>query len=295
MIDFSEVEAYYGPLAVEDLDAAVAAVQNADSAPDATHTDNLITSAAVANAIVRPNLLDNWYFKNAVNQRGKTTGFNTDEFTIDRWKLKSGTLTVSSPGLTLNGTLTQILENAIGMTVTASALLSDGTMLVPTYDDTTKTFTLTATGQTIVAAKLELGSVQTLAHQDSGTWILNEIPNFPEQLARCQRYYYRIQGASYLFGGCGWNEGSIFFPTYFLPVPMCVIPTATASGSWKIFDGSSFKAISTIVVNTDATSATEAQAIMFRVTASSSLTSGKTYYLLAQNDSSAYIELSTNM
>ena len=51
MIDFSEIEPYYGPLAVEDLDAAVAAVQNADSAPDATHTDNLITSAAVANAL----------------------------------------------------------------------------------------------------------------------------------------------------------------------------------------------------------------------------------------------------
>lgn len=51
MIDFSEIEAYYGPYAVEDLDAAIAAVQNADDTPDATHTDALITSAGVANAI----------------------------------------------------------------------------------------------------------------------------------------------------------------------------------------------------------------------------------------------------
>lgn len=48
MIDFSGIEGYYGPLQVEDLDAAVAMALNPDSAPDATHTSNLITSAAVA-------------------------------------------------------------------------------------------------------------------------------------------------------------------------------------------------------------------------------------------------------
>lgn len=40
----------------------------------------------------------------------------------------------------------------------------------------------------IKAAKLELGSHQTLAHQEGGKWVLNEIPNYAEQLARCQRY-----------------------------------------------------------------------------------------------------------
>lgn len=39
-------------------------------------------------------------------------------------------------------------------------------------------------------AKLELGSQQTLAHQDAnGNWVLNEIPNYGEQLLRCQRYF----------------------------------------------------------------------------------------------------------
>ena len=51
MIDFSEIEAYYGPYAVEDLDAAIAVVQNADETPDASHTNALISSAGVANAI----------------------------------------------------------------------------------------------------------------------------------------------------------------------------------------------------------------------------------------------------
>ena len=42
----------------------------------------------------------------------------------------------------------------------------------------------------VKAAKLELGSQQTLAHQDkNGNWVLNEIPDFGEQLARCQRYF----------------------------------------------------------------------------------------------------------
>ena len=40
------------------------------------------------------------------------------------------------------------------------------------------------------AAKLELGSQQTLAHQDAdGNWILNEIQDYGEQLSRCQRYF----------------------------------------------------------------------------------------------------------
>ena len=41
----------------------------------------------------------------------------------------------------------------------------------------------------LIAAKLELGSQQTLAHQEDGVWVLNEIPKFGEQLAACQRYY----------------------------------------------------------------------------------------------------------
>lgn len=42
----------------------------------------------------------------------------------------------------------------------------------------------------IAAVKLELGSQQTLAHQDEdGNWVLNEIPDYGEELAKCQRYY----------------------------------------------------------------------------------------------------------
>jgi hypothetical protein len=39
-----------------------------------------------------------------------------------------------------------------------------------------------------IAAKLELGDTQTLAHKENDKWVLNEIPDFGEQLRRCQRY-----------------------------------------------------------------------------------------------------------
>lgn len=41
---------------------------------------------------------------------------------------------------------------------------------------------------TTLAAKLELGDTQTLAHKENEKWVLNEIPDFGEQLRRCQRH-----------------------------------------------------------------------------------------------------------
>lgn len=41
----------------------------------------------------------------------------------------------------------------------------------------------------VKAVKLELGDKQTLAHQDDdGNWVLNEIPDYAEQVAICQQY-----------------------------------------------------------------------------------------------------------
>lgn len=43
---------------------------------------------------------------------------------------------------------------------------------------------------TLRAAKLEYGSEQTLAHQDAnGNWVLNEVPDYGEELLKCQHYY----------------------------------------------------------------------------------------------------------
>ena len=136
-----------------------------------------------------PNLLDNWYFGNPVNQRGASGTISRLGYFFDRWKLVSGSVTINSGGIVLNGTIAQVLEYAVGQTVTATVLTPDGvTDVTPVYDDDTKTFTVTTQGKTIRAVKLELGTQQTLAHQENGVWGLNEIPDFGEQLRRCQRY-----------------------------------------------------------------------------------------------------------
>lgn len=62
----------------------------------------------------------------------------------------------------------------------------------------------TAAGITydIKAIKLELGTQQTLAHQENGVWVLNEIPDYSEQYRRCLRYFQSIQGGNFpIFAG----------------------------------------------------------------------------------------------
>ena len=184
-----------------------------------------------------PNLLDNWYFGNPVNQRGLTE-YTEVGYTIDRWQ--SGLkVTIASNLITLQalGTYSQISQTfelqLAGKIVTMSMLIrahsnhnvglllydyanqkeySPNFVAVPianqwvmvstsfrVADDAPDKLTFIfypdktdAGDQTvdILAAKLELGSQQTLAHQDAdGNWVLNEIPDYGEQLARCQRYF----------------------------------------------------------------------------------------------------------
>jgi hypothetical protein len=50
--------------------------------------------------------------------------------------------------------------------------------------------------------KLELGESQTLAHLVNGEWQLNDIPNYAEELAKCQRYFqiFRTQSKRSTYG-----------------------------------------------------------------------------------------------
>lgn len=183
------------------------------------------TQAAPCN----PNLLRNWYFPRPVNQRDVSGTISTAGYFLDGWKLVSGTVTIGTDGITLNGTMTQVLEHAPAGTVTASVLTPEGVgKVVPVYDSTAKTFTITAAGKKLLAAKLELGSVQTLAHQDSsGAWVLNEIPDYAEQLAACQRYLIPLSSYQCPAARLGTNEILFFVP---LPVTMRTLPTINQNG-----------------------------------------------------------------
>lgn len=152
------------------------------------------------------NLLINSYFKNAVNQLGQSSYTNVG-MTIDRWRLTNGSVSIGPNGLTLNGTIEQTLEFSIGQPVTCSALLSDGSLITPTYNESSKTFVLTAAGQTIVAAKLELGPEQTLAHKEgteaNPVWVLNEIPDYTDELSKCQRFLLNLNMDGREYTTCG--------------------------------------------------------------------------------------------
>lgn len=177
---------------------------------------------------VRPNLLDNWYFGRPVNQRGQTE-YTGNGYTVDRWMIDVQSINVVDNGVALNNALDMFqrcegntMNRLLGRTVTLSLLTADnrlfyGTMTLPSdrksggefvtaytdangalqcYIDGTDNSNIdqifriyTKTTVTILAAKLELGPTQTLAHREGDKWVLNEIPDYGEQLRRCQRYH----------------------------------------------------------------------------------------------------------
>ena len=178
----------------------------------------------IARGVSNPNLLDNWYFVNPVNQRGQTSYTGTG-YGLDRWRqlydstyclIKDGYVSfygldfgqmIETKTIPLNIPLTYSVLTAEGI-LGSITFQFDGTQnqtvfgpigetkfkanFIYNWGNTYTPFFLQTEGNVInvVAMKLELGSQQTLAHQDeNGNWVLNEIPDYGEQLARCQRYF----------------------------------------------------------------------------------------------------------
>lgn len=165
------------------------------------------------------NLLDNWYFLNPINQRGLTS-YTTAGYCINRWRTTGGTVTVDANGVTFSTetqyhTLYQQIEGTwlAGKQVRVSILYGDSLFTqsatwpasgelwinnisstgfyLSIYTSTSNTairISRSASGSasiTLKAIKLELGSEQTLAHQESGAWILNEVPDYQYELYKC--------------------------------------------------------------------------------------------------------------
>lgn len=86
----------------------------------------------------------------------------------------------------------------------------------------------------VLAAKLEFGDHQTLAHQENGVWVLNEIPNYGEELLNCQRYYYRLSrnensSASAVMNGTITNNSKDY--VFLLPLPVQMRTNPAVSGN----------------------------------------------------------------
>lgn len=75
---------------------------------------------------------------------------------------------------------------------------------------------------TVKAVKLELGAQQTLAHQENGVWVLNEIPKFGDQLAECQRYLIPINNWTRV--RTSYYSGTALFFTVPIPSTMRTTP-----------------------------------------------------------------------
>ena len=251
------------------------------SAEDATLISEALTKIpTTSGGGVNPNLLDNWYFGRPVNQRGQTE-YTGDKYTVDRWHLTSdGALTVVDGGIRLtSGALFEPLEYELssflkGKTVTYSFFFADNTLVtksavIPstwgTWDGLIEIGDIQLIGlesgkriwarysstTTAVAAKLELGSVQTLAHKENEKWVLNEIPDFGEQLARCQRYYRRWTGADNKpLGVAVRRESKLLELVFSLDTAMRVAPSLTFNGSFVCVPTFTWCSVTSIDVGT---------------------------------------------
>ena len=78
------------------------------------HTAQEIDDAvAMALQLSNPNLLDNWYFGNPVNQRGGTSWTNPSnmQYAIDRWQITpSSVVALADDGITVTAEIQQGLE-----------------------------------------------------------------------------------------------------------------------------------------------------------------------------------------
>ena len=129
-----------------------------------------------------------------------------------------GAISITSPGLYSK---TATLSSNVGSAETPLFLVGIST----TQGTTAK----------IQAIKLELGSGQTLAHYDStaAKWVLNEIPDYGTELAKCQAYFARIPtNGTYtrpIAFGMTINTTSLRFAFNLPQVMANASPTVTAS------------------------------------------------------------------
>lgn len=234
--------------------------------PYAKTNRELTIDKAELTQLTNPNLLDNPWF--TVNQRDFSSNSSQGalNYTVDRWCLiynPSGrTLSKTNNGITIDtnsgvAILWQLFAtnksaDLVGRTVTASVMLSDGTIyygtgVVPAKDSaaagevklidvgnfylylqytTSQSKGFFATGIyfksgktcTIKAVKLELGTVSTLANDSR--------PDYTTELTKCQRYFVNVFQHKQNYAGPYFAEGNanqLYFAVN-LPVPMRITP-----------------------------------------------------------------------
>lgn len=196
------------------------------------------SSLTVSALVSHPNLLDNGYFLNSINQQGQT-GYRGD--TIDRWYSEELSVTLEANSLILERADSAIAFiqrwdaediksispdiHTFGPFISFSSTRYQMVRIIPELNGRIR----------LIATKLELSSVQTLAHQDAfGNWVLNDPP--PDralELVKCQRYYQIVKGS---FVGAsssdlgGYQRCTVALPTTMRSVPAISVLKAFPSG-----------------------------------------------------------------
>lgn len=228
------------------------------------------------------NLLENWDFRDPVNQRGVTSW--SSGYGLDRWLFAGGgSILVNSGSVSLNNAvLTQFFEvgwlkaatytvsvfadniygNATvgfygGANYSSGGWISDGnglfhvTITVTSNDSTYRGFIyIGSTATNITKVKLELGSVSTLANDPPA--------DYGEELRKCQRYYYDSSYNNSDLGGSFvskefFNSDHMFcnvrFPVQMRIVPSVIIKSAKGTLNAVSYWASAQDAITSCIAN----------------------------------------------
>lgn len=158
-----------------------------------------------------------------------------------------------------------------------------------------------STGYTdFLVAKLELGPVQTLAHQDAGgNWVLNDPPpNKALELAKCQRYML-VLSSSGTYGGVAYGAYDpnykylqINFPT---PVTMRADPSVTCTGVWYVRGGGVTKTINTSDMASSGGVHENIVAVFINAQSIGLPSSDQAYVLMSSEDPQSKIILDANL
>lgn len=202
---------------------------NIGAAASSHNHNSLYYKKAEVDTTPKPNLFINPLFQIWQRYPSGWSGVPVNRYLADGWRVlssdgsKQNNLRPASPyGMAnaaggANCTFTQFLENAAqfnGLEMTCSVLkkLVDGsqsfvsaTKTAAGWAETTDILAFFGTsnewrwinpGETLIGAKLEVGSRQTFAHKNTdGSYTLNEIPEVGKELARCQRRYQLFSSA----------------------------------------------------------------------------------------------------
>lgn len=281
--------------------------------------ENLVVAVnevyGIAKAGTHYDLLDNSYFINPVNQRGLTR--YTSGYCIDRWVMPvNATVNLTDDGLQLVASasgqcsLWQKIEKLKDSVFTFAVCDSDGKVYVVSGRRNIGNtpwgsigFDEHISGYYYCSIVVNKGNTKTFrwAALYEGEYTAETLPAYQPkgygvEMAECLRYFYRYPNKNEVVNtpyGIGTASGNYRVGMLFrLPVPMRTAPTVVASGRFMVTS-------STWTPTADVTniwsSEKNSDMVVLVVDVASWLTSGETYLLQGNQDSTAHIDFSADL